>query len=141
MKAFSIERVLWSEAESRLRAVREAVFMAEQGVPAELEWDGLDPLCVHFLAFGGRSEAIGTARFTPDGHVGRMAVLEPWRGQGVGRALLEAAVSEARRRGLRKLALNAQTHAQGFYLRFGFEPQGGEFLDAGIPHVRMTRRL
>jgi predicted GNAT family N-acyltransferase len=141
MKAFSIAQVTWNKSESRLRAVRQAVFMAEQGVPAELEWDGLDPLCVHFLAFGAPGEAIGTARLTPDGHVGRMAVLAPWRGHGVGRALMEAALGEARRRGMRELALNAQTHAQGFYLRLGFVPQGGEFLDAGIPHVRMTRRL
>jgi predicted GNAT family N-acyltransferase len=141
MKAFSVEQVLWSEAQRPLRAVREAVFMTEQGVPAELEWDGLDPVCVHFLAFGAAGEAIGTARFTPDGHVGRMAVLAPWRGRGVGRSLMEAALEEARRRGMRSLVLNAQTHAQGFYLRFGFTPEGGEFLDAGIPHVRMTRLL
>ena len=141
MKAFSVKQVLWSEAQRRLRAVREAVFMTEQGVPAELEWDGLDPVCVHFLAFGAPGEAIGTARFTPDGHVGRMAVLAPWRGRGVGRSLMEAALAEARLRGMRSLVLNAQTHAQGFYLRFGFTPEGGEFLDAGIPHVRMTRRL
>ncbi|HEX9181026.1 MAG TPA: GNAT family N-acetyltransferase [Burkholderiales bacterium] len=141
MKAFSIEHVTWSEAEARLRAVRGAVFMAEQGVPEELEWDGLDPECAHFLACGASGEAIGTARLTPDGHVGRMAVLAPWRGRGVGRALMGAVLGEARRRGMRELALNAQTHAQGFYLRFGFLPEGGEFLDAGIPHVRMTRQL
>ncbi|HET9699953.1 MAG TPA: GNAT family N-acetyltransferase [Burkholderiales bacterium] len=141
MKAFSIEQVTWSEAEPRLREVRAAVFMAEQGVPAELEWDGLDPMCVHFLALCAKGEAVGTARLTSDGHVGRMAVRAPWRGRGVGRSLMEAVLAAARRRGMRCVVLNAQVHAQGFYLRFGFTPEGGEFLDAGIPHLRMTRRL
>ncbi|HEX6827750.1 MAG TPA: GNAT family N-acetyltransferase [Burkholderiales bacterium] len=141
MKAFSVRTVSWSEAEGLLCAVREAVFMAEQGVPAELEWDGLDSRCVHFLALGAGGEAIGTARLTTDGHVGRMAVLAPWRGRGVGRALMEAILEEARRRGVRELALNAQTYAQDFYRRFGFAREGDEFLDAGIPHVRMTLGL
>jgi predicted GNAT family N-acyltransferase len=141
MKAFSIRQVTWEEAAPQLRAVREAVFMAEQGVPAELEWDGLDPRCAHVLAQSGEGQAIGTARLTPDGHIGRMAVLAPWRGRGVGRALMEAVLAEARRRGLRRLALNAQTPARGFYRRFGFRQEGGEFPEAGIPHVRMTLRL
>jgi len=131
----------WGADAPLLRAVREAVFMIEQGVPAELEWDGLDPDCAHALALSARGEAIGAARLTPDGHIGRMAVLAPWRGQGVGRALLEAMLSEARRRGFPQVALNAQTHAQGFYQRFGFARQGDEFPDAGIPHVRMTLGL
>jgi predicted GNAT family N-acyltransferase len=141
MKAFSIERVAWGEAAPRLRAVREAVFVAEQGVPAALEWDGRDPECVHLLALSGQGEAIGTARLTPDGHVGRMAVLAGWRGRGVGRALMEAALAEARRLGFKALALHAQCHAEGFYRRFGFLREGSEFPEAGIPHVKMTRRL
>jgi len=140
-KAFSVRPADWGADAPLLRAVRQAVFMIEQGVPADLEWDGLDPDCAHALALSARGEAIGAARLTPDGHIGRMAVLAVWRGQGVGRALLEAMLADARRRGFGQVALNAQTHAQGFYRRFGFAPEGGEFLDAGIPHVRMTLGL
>lgn len=138
-KGFSVRPADWGRDAALLRAVREAVFMREQGVPVELEWDGLDPDCAHALALDAAGAAIGTARLTPDGHIGRMAVLARWRGRGVGTALLEAMLAEARARNLPQVALNAQVHAHGFYLRFGFQREGGEFLDAGIPHVRMTR--
>ena len=137
-KAFTVRRADWAADGPGLRAVREAVFLREQGVPADLEWDGLDPECAHALALDARGEAIGTARLTPDGHIGRMAVLAPWRGHGVGTALLEAMLAEARRRGFARVALNAQLTAGGFYRRSGFAPEGDEFLDAGIPHIRMT---
>jgi predicted GNAT family N-acyltransferase len=138
--ALSVRMVRWSEAQPQLRAVRETVFVREQGVPVELEWDGLDPACAHALATAG-GEAIGTARLAPGGHVGRMAVVKAWRGRGVGRALLELLLREARSSGLDRVDLNAQTYAQGFYARFGFRAEGPEFLDAGIPHVRMTLRI
>ncbi|HSD59231.1 MAG TPA: GNAT family N-acetyltransferase [Burkholderiales bacterium] len=140
-KCFSVRPADWGADAPLLRAVREAVFMIEQRVPADLEWDGLDPDCAHALALSARGEAIGTARLTPDGHIGRMAVLAAWRGQGVGQALLEAMLTEARARGYAQVALNAQIHAEGFYQRFGFARQGDEFPDAGIPHVRMTLGL
>lgn len=121
--------------------VREEVFVREQGVPRKLEWDGLDPACIHALVLSRDGEPIGTARLTPDGHIGRMAVRESWRGKGVGKALLEAMMRAARKRGFDHVVLNAQTHARGFYARFGFHAEGVEFLDAGIPHVRMAARL
>lgn len=138
---FSVREVAWEEAQPLLRAVREAVFVAEQGVPLALEWDGLDPGCAHLLAQNPQGEPIGTARLLPDGHIGRMAVLKAWRGQGVGSALLRALLGLARRRGLAHVALNAQTYAVGFYARHGFEKVGEEFMDAGIPHVAMTLDL
>jgi predicted GNAT family N-acyltransferase len=138
---FSVALVCWSEARGQLQAVREAVFMREQGVPADLEWDGLDPACVHALATAAGGAAIGTARLTPDAHIGRMAVLAAWRRRGVGKTLLELMLEAARSRGFDRVALNAQTHAHGFYAHFGFRVEGREFLDAGIPHVRMTLGL
>jgi predicted GNAT family N-acyltransferase len=119
--------------------VREAVFMREQGVPAELEWDGLDATALHVLAADPSGGAIGTARLLGDGHIGRMAVLVPWRRRGVGSAMLMRVLAAARDRGLRVVHLHAQTHAVAFYARYGFESTAGEFLDAGIPHVAMRR--
>jgi predicted GNAT family N-acyltransferase len=77
----------------------------------------------------------------PDGHVGRMAVLPEWRGKGVGTALLSHLIEDAREQGMNQLVLNAQTSACDFYRRFHFEAEGEEFIEAGIPHVRMTRTL
>jgi len=140
-RSFLIRLVSWDKASAELRSVREEVFIREQGVPPELEWDGEDSACIHALALTRGGESIGTARLTADGHIGRMAVRRPWRGQGVGKALMETMMRAARRRGLDHVVLNAQLHAQGFYARFGFRPEGGEFLDAGIPHVRMAVRM
>ena len=116
--------------------IREQVFIEEQQVPPELEWDGLDPECIHVLATLGDGTAIGTARML-DGHIGRMCVLPEWRGCGAGRALLEALLSHAREQHIRKLVLNAQTGATGFYEKSGFNATGPVFMDAGIPHRRM----
>ena len=121
--------------------VREAVFMREQGVPAELEWDGLDAGSLHAVAADASGNAIGTARLLDDGRIGRMAVLIPWRRRGVGSAILMRFVAAAHDRGLHVMRLHAQTHAVAFYARHGFESEGEEFLEAGIPHVAMRRYL
>ena len=139
--AFLVEEVSWADAAERLGAVRRAVFVLEQAVPEELEWDGLDDDCRHVMATDVRGLAIGTGRLLPDGHIGRMAVLEAWRGKGVGRALLAKLVELARQRGDRMVALHAQTHAIGFYRRAGFEVSGDGFMAAGIPHADMRRVL
>jgi predicted GNAT family N-acyltransferase len=134
---FTVREVKWEQAVERLRAIRECVFIREQGVPEELEWDGLDAECIHLLAETGQGDAIGTVRLLADGHIGRMAVLKEWRGKGVGRALLLRTIALARDRGLHRVVLNAQTTALGFYQKAGFKASGGEFMDAGIPHYRM----
>lgn len=135
---FSIQLMAWSDALPLARAVREKVFIDEQNVPRELEWDEWDERSDHAVALDGGSNAIGTARLLPNGRVGRMAVLRNWRGQGVGAALLEALLRLAGERGMREVTLHAQTHAAGFYRRFGFNARGDEFLEAGIPHVEMS---
>jgi predicted GNAT family N-acyltransferase len=123
------------------RTVREKVFIEEQKVPHELEWDEWDERCDHAVACDTRGRAIGTARLAPGGKLGRMAVLREWRGLGVGAALLDVLLVRARERSLTRVMLHAQTHAAGFYRRFGFSEQGGEFSEAGIPHLEMSLEL
>jgi len=141
---FTTRLCTWQEAEQALRAVRTQVFIQEQKVPQALEWDGEDAQAVHALASAANNLAIGTARLLLQAtlaHIGRMAVLPEWRGQGVGSALLDLMLAAAQARGANLVFLNAQTSAVGFYVRAGFVAEGAEFLDAGIPHLRMTRRL
>lgn len=128
----------WKNDQAALRRIREAVFIAEQAVPAELEWDADDASAAHFLAFEGEYP-MGTARLLPDGHIGRVAVLKDWRGLNVGDKLMRAAIEEAEKRGLKQQMLSAQVQASAFYERFGFTVVSDEFLDAGIPHVDMVR--
>ena len=141
MKSFSIRIANWQDDAPALRAIRETVFIREQKVPVELEWDECDATCLHTLATDTAGNPVGTARLLPDGHIGRMAVLKEWRGRGVGSALLRLLLDEARKRRLRQAVLNAQTYAAGFYEKFGFQAVGEEFMDAGIPHVKMVLTL
>lgn len=117
--------------------IRRVVFIDEQQVPQEEEWDGQDPVCRHFLATL-KGDPVGTARLLPDGHIGRVAVLAEARGAGVGGLLMQAAMATAQRLGHRQVALSAQLHALAFYERLGFIAHGDEFMDAGIPHRAMT---
>ena len=137
MEMFSVKMVSWYEAELLLRAVREAVFMNEQGVSQELEWDGLDTQCYHCLAISNKGEAIGCGRMTPDAHIGRMAVLRGWRGKKVGTEILELLLEEARKRSYPAVELSAQLHALPFYRHFNFVEEGELYMDAGIPHRKM----
>lgn len=136
-----VKLVDWVDAEPLIRPVRETVFIHEQAVPEELEWDGLDPQCAHVLAWNDQGDAIGTARMQANGTIGRMAVLKDWRGRGAGRALLEALLDCAVRQELTRVTLSAQTHAIGFYERAGFHVVGELFIDAGIPHRKMVKEL
>ncbi len=135
--ALRIELGDWVAMEQRAAPVRFAVFVEEQKVPAEMELDEFDPVCVHALAVDADGKVLGTGRLLPDGHIGRMAVLREARGAGVGSALLRALMQAARRRGDRAVVLSAQTHAIPFYRRFGFVAEGDDYDDAGIPHRQM----
>lgn len=138
MSEIQIRIADWQKDNAELRRIRETVFIAEQAVPPELEWDAEDAGAVHFLALEG-DYAIGTARLLPDGHIGRVSVLRDWRGLKVGDMLMRAVIAEAEQRGLKQQMLSAQVHATPFYERLGFAIVSGEFLDAGIPHVDMVR--
>jgi predicted GNAT family N-acyltransferase len=127
--------------------IRMEVFVAEQGVPEEMETDDIDPVAYHVLARGADGSAAGTGRLYADAtdpataHIGRMAVRRPARATGCGAAIMQALMDEARRRGFRRVVLSAQTHAQGFYARFGFKPFGEVYPDCNIPHIDMEARL
>lgn len=139
--SFRVEPADYERDIDDLRAVREPVFVHEQRVPIEEEWDALDPLCLHVVARDAEGRAIGTGRLTPEHKLGRMAVLPGWRGRGVGDAMLAALVDLARQQGWRELALNAQVSASGFYTRHGFVPYDARFHEAGIEHQAMRRKL
>lgn len=130
----------YDEAEEEIKSVRHTVFTLEQGVSVEEDIDGLDDRCVQLLARVG-STAVGTARMLPDAHIGRIAVLAPWRGRGVGARMVRLLLKIARDKGHSSCHLHAQTHAIGFYERLGFEAIGDEFLDAGIAHRKMVCRF
>jgi predicted GNAT family N-acyltransferase len=136
---FSIELCNWALGEARLRAVRHAVFVVEQNIPDELEWDGIDRDCRHALALDAAGQPIGCGRLLPDGHIGRMAVHAGWRGRGVGGALLACLIEQARIAGHARTILNAQTAAMPFYARHGYLAVGPEYTEAGIPHRTMER--
>lgn len=135
---YSVNIVDWNTCRALLHAVRRMVFIEEQRVPEELEWDEADGQCVHALACDHAGRPIGTGRLLPSCHIGRMAVVQAWRTRGVGSAILLLLVEEARRRGCGTVRLSAQTHALGFYEKHGFCAAGDVFLDAGIPHRSMT---
>lgn len=136
---FTVKPVYWNATQQVLRAIRTRVFIEEQGVPKELEWDGLDEHSYHVAAYAADDTPIGTGRLLQDGHIGRVAVLKEWRGKGVGRALLDMLLVIANKMGYEEVKLHAQTRVIDFYLRRGFEAQGKEFMEAGIPHILMTR--
>jgi len=129
-------RTDWTAHGAALMEIRQRVFVEEQGVPPELEHDQHDAGAVHLLALVDDTP-VGTARLLPGGHIGRMAVLAQWRGQGIGTALLRDLLELAKSRGIRSPYLHAQCNAIGFYERLGFRAEGPEFTDAGIPHRLM----
>ena len=134
-----VHEVSWESHQTELRAVRNAVFIEEQNVPRELEWDGMDETSIHFIAETSDGDVIGTARLMPSGQIGRMAILISYRGHGIGRRMLEMAIQSAYRSGMKEVFLHAQSYALEFYLKAGFIPDGLEFEEAGSPHRSMTR--
>lgn len=131
----------WETDSAAIRAVRNTVFSDEQGISESLDFDGRDHECVQVLARVGDGEVVGTARMLPDGHVGRIAVHERWRGRGVGTRLVEFLAEVARDRGFTEIYLHSQAQAAEFYTRLGYEIRGDTFMEAGIEHVLMVRTL
>ncbi|MFF7059729.1 GNAT family N-acetyltransferase [Achromobacter sp. AGC78] len=131
----------WDRLREDAYSVRHEVFVVEQKVPPEVELDDDDAVSVHAVAYGPDGTPMGTGRLLPDGHIGRMAVHKRARGMGVGGQLLSALIEQGHGDGHRMLVLHAQKHAAGFYEAHGFTVEGEEFIEAGIPHVVMTREL
>lgn len=139
--SFTIRPASWQQDSAALRTIREQVFMREQNVPEELEWDGEDEAAFHLLAEDERGNPIGTARMLPDGHIGRVAVLLTWRRRGVGTNLILRLLQQARDNGQHEVFLDAQLDAIDFYRRLGFIEEGKTFLDAGILHRHMRHTI
>jgi predicted GNAT family N-acyltransferase len=138
---FTLREARYPDDFELLRAVREPVFVVEQNCPLDEEWDALDAGSRHVVALDAQGQPIGTGRLTPERSIGRMAVLPRARGIGVGAAILQQLMQIARELGYESVSMHAQTHAIPFYARHGFQSEGPEFDEAGIPHRVMRARL
>jgi len=127
----------WQHLKASCRPLRDAIFIQEQNVPPDLEWDDLDENCIHAVAYDRENHAIATGRLLSDGHIGRMAVLSEWRNKGVGSTILKLLVSHSLEQLGQKPWLDAQLKAIDFYLQHGFKAHGEVFTDAGILHRHM----
>ena len=141
MQPCTVIRAVTPQHLAQVRAIRQQVFIDEQGIPAELEWDGRDAACLHVLACTADDSPVGTGRLDRDGRIGRMAVLAPWRGRGIGTALLAELLAVAREHGYRRVYLHAQESAQPFYRSAGFRSLRETCMEAGIRHVAMEMCL
>ena len=135
-----IELMSWEQARADASPIRFTVFCEEQGVPLEIELDEQDALSIHAVAYE-EGKPVATGRLLPDGHIGRMAVLKDWRGRGIGGLMLARLIERAKARGDREVVLSAQIHAAAFYAAHGFVAHGDEYMEAGIRHQEMRRRL
>jgi YbgC/YbaW family acyl-CoA thioester hydrolase len=135
----------WRELGDAAGAIRREVFIQEQGIPADMEWDAADASCLHALARNRFGRPLATGRLLEHvpgvAKIGRMAVLRAMRGTQIGRQVLDALMAEARKQGYREVLLHAQLSAENFYLRAGFQRRGQPFEEAGIGHVEMVRAL
>jgi len=135
----------WAALGDPARAIRTEVFIEEQKIPVEMEWDESDAGGVHAVAFNRLGVPLATGRLLRHApqvaRIGRMASVKIVRGCGVGRAVLDALMQAARARGDREVLLHAQTSAANFYARAGFTPRGPVFDEAGIAHIEMARSL
>ncbi len=135
----------WSELGDSATAIRRQVFIEEQHIPADMEWDSADASCLHALARNRFGVPLATGRLLEHvpgvAKIGRMAVQRPMRGTQIGRQVLDALMAEAKQQGYREVLLHAQLSAENFYLRAGFQRRGQPFEEAGIGHVEMVRAL
>ncbi|MFA7664736.1 MAG: GNAT family N-acetyltransferase [Burkholderiaceae bacterium] len=129
----------WAALRARAAPIRTEVFIVEQQVPADLEWDEADEGALHCVAFCS-GDPLATGRLLPDGWIGRLAVRTHWRGRGIGGLILERLVAIAFERGHAEVWLSAQCHAEPFYRAHGFEAVGEVYDEVRIPHRQMCRR-
>ncbi|MFI8144737.1 GNAT family N-acetyltransferase [Acinetobacter sp. ABJ_C5_2] len=130
----------WEQLEKDAKYIREHVFIQEQGIASEDEWDDFDATAVHFMVYD-KEQPIATARLLPQHSVGRVAVLMLYRKQGIGKILMQHIIEYARQHKLPYLKLSAQTYVTAFYEALGFHVQGEVYEDCGIPHIDMILEL
>jgi predicted GNAT family N-acyltransferase len=142
MRNLVLKVVDYSTAATEIQAIRQAVFQREQQVEPSLDFDGLDEIAFHVVAYQD-DQLVGTARlrFLSDrlAKIERVAVLSTHRGQGIGQAVMEAAIAFLEQQGIAEIKLNAQVQTRSFYEKLGFQPRGEEFKEAGILHIEMYR--
>ena len=135
----------WSDMKHLAAPLRTAVFVDEQEIPMELEWDNLDDSALHAVIVNKLGQPVATGRLLQPqpkvAQIGRMAVAKPLRGGRLGRQVMEALIEMAKQRGDQTVILHAQCSAEGFYKRLGFQAHGSVFQDAGIDHIEMTLNL
>ena len=140
MKGLNIQHADWVVVEQDARHIRTAVFIEEQGIAAEDEWDDQDPISTHFVVYDA-DQPIATARLLSNDHVGRVAVLKEYRSKGIGKLVMQEIIALAKQQQRKELILSSQVHATQFYSGLGFAVQGESYLDCGIPHVDMVMVL
>lgn len=139
--SFRVEIRNWEEARPSAAPLRYGVFMEEKYALPGIELDDLDAQCVHALAIDGAGATVATGRLQPDGNIGRMAVLKDWRRRGVGEAIIQALVEEARRRSYREVSVSVPLQAAEFYRGLGFAADGKVTKDAGLLVQKMRMEL
>ena len=130
----------YNEYFNQIRNIRTDVFIKEQGVPQDLEFDGLDSAAIHSIVFDEDVE-IATGRILPDGHIGRVAVKKNYRGNGVGNLIMQSLIDEAVKKQFAEVWLSSQYYAKGFYEKLGFTAIGNIYQEAGIDHIKMKKKL
>ncbi len=140
MSDVEVLQVSWQDMESHLRDIRTKVFIEEQNVPEDLEWEDADLNAVHLLVKTA-GQYVATARLLNTGQIGRMAVLKPYRLSGLGTTMLAKLLSIAEEKNMQRVTLNAQVDAMAFYIKQGFKVESDVFDDAGIPHRKMSKSL
>ena len=136
MSQFSIRTGRWDELQNDAKLIREQVFIQEQQIAVEDEWDAEDAVSLHFVVYD-QDQPIATARLLKNNSVGRVAVLKSHRGVGIGKLLMQQIIQQAKHQQREFLKLSSQVHAIQFYAGLGFKVEGEQYLDCGIPHIEM----
>ena len=136
MSQFTIRTGRWDELQNDAKLIREQVFIQEQQIAVEDEWDAEDAVSVHFVIYD-QDQPIATARLLKNNSVGRVAVLKSHRGLGIGKLLMQQIIQQAKHEQREFLKLSSQVHAIQFYAGLGFKVEGEQYLDCGIPHIEM----
>lgn len=140
MTELKIRSGSWDELQNDAKLIREQVFIQEQHIPVEEEWDAQDAVALHFVVYD-QAQPIATARLLQNHSLGRVAVLKAYRGQGIGKLLMLEMIQQAKHEQRKFLKLSSQVHAMQFYAGLGFTVQGDEYLDCGIAHIDMYLKL
>lgn len=134
---FSVKQGSWDQLQQDAKLIRKLVFISEQNIPEQDEWDDQDAISQHFVVYD-RNQPIATARLLVNNSVGRVAVLKAYRGQGIGRLIMLEIIAYAQAQKRPSLQLSSQVHAISFYEKLGFSIQGDEYDECGIPHIEMV---